>query len=503
MVFIFLIALTLRWWYLPQKAVTFAYDQARDAFVIKQIIDGHIKIQGPSANAPGLNHGVFYYYFLTIPYLISNGNPVAADYWLAMFSAATVFVVFFLCNKLTNNKGASLLASLFFAFSFRASQYATWLSNPAMAIWFVPLTYLFLWLWTNKRGNNWLPFFTGIFLGLSIQSDLFLVYHGIAILIWLLINKQNVMKKQIFGFLAGTILGISTILISEIKFGFQGIHGIIYLFSGGDQLLIGKGLGDFIVIYFNELGGTLAGNIFPLSVGFGGFVGLVMIIWLIFHYFGKAKKDLICWEIFLLIYIFSSLPVAFFGGMSSPYLTAGIDIAVCILVGLVVSKIWTNSKLLAIIITLVILTSGVVEIFSQNKFGQTIFATRQEMTLSNLEQVVDYTYQSSNGNKFSINSITAPLWMNTTWSYIYNWYGVKKYGVLPYWHGRNQIGSLGNNLPNTPPTVTTWYMIIEPEEGIPQQFINQDLSEEDSKSKVQEQVNIKGFVIEKRTPIIK
>ena len=66
----------LRVLYLPSGALTFSYDQGRDAYIAKSLIEGDIKIQGPPASTPGLFHGVFYYYLIAPFYLIGQGNPV-------------------------------------------------------------------------------------------------------------------------------------------------------------------------------------------------------------------------------------------------------------------------------------------------------------------------------------------------------------------------------------------------------------------------------------------
>lgn len=499
LVFLFFIGYFLRTLYLNNVAITFFYDQARDAFLIKQIISGDLKIQGLPANAPGLYHGILYHYFLTIPYLVSKGSPIVADYWMAFFGTATLFIVYLLTNFLIKNKSASLLASLFFVFSFEASQYATWLSNPAMGIWFVPLTYLFLWLWTQNNGI-WYALLAGIFWGFAIQSDIFLVYHIIAIIVWLAICNKDISIKSVCLFIGGLFLGVSTIIISQLKFGLTGIRGVIYLLVGGNSLLNSKSFGDFLIIYLNQIGNLFSRNLFPISLGFGGFIGLIMVLWLIHHWIKESKKSLNSWELFLFIYIFSHLPVVFFGGNDSTYLTVGLGPAVCILAGIFVYEIWKKSKVLSIIFGLIILLSGLFKIVTENKYGQTIFALRREMNLTNIMQVVDYTYQSSDGNKFSINSITAPLWLNTTWSYVYNWYGLQKYGSLPYWHGRNQIGDWGNNLSAPTKDVDIYFMIIEPKDGIPERFIGESLDEENSKSKIIEEKNFNGIVVQKRIP---
>ena len=57
---IFIFAYIVRVLYIPRLAVTFGYDQARDAFTAQEILSGDAKILGPPASTPGLFHGVFY-----------------------------------------------------------------------------------------------------------------------------------------------------------------------------------------------------------------------------------------------------------------------------------------------------------------------------------------------------------------------------------------------------------------------------------------------------------
>src|SRR5687767_49969 len=117
LVLIFVIALFLRWLYLPGGAISFAYDQARDAFVVQEILSGNLKILGPSVSGvPGLFHGVLYYYVIAPAYLLGQGNPIIVAYFLSFISSLVVFLVFFLTKLFTKNNISALLASLIFAF---------------------------------------------------------------------------------------------------------------------------------------------------------------------------------------------------------------------------------------------------------------------------------------------------------------------------------------------------------------------------------------------------
>lgn len=110
---IFVFAYSLRVMYLPQNSLTFGYDQARDAIHAMQIAHGDIKILGPSASTPGLYHGVLYYYVLAPAYLLGNGSPIVAAYWIAFLNSLVVFVVFLLAKYFTKKDFSGLLAAFF------------------------------------------------------------------------------------------------------------------------------------------------------------------------------------------------------------------------------------------------------------------------------------------------------------------------------------------------------------------------------------------------------
>ena len=212
---IFVLAFLLRVLYLPQNALSFYYDQARDAFIVKQILSGDLKILGPPSSAQGLFHGVLYYYVLAPAYWLGAGNPVIVAYWIALLNSATVFVIYYFGYLLTKKRAAGFLSAFLFAISFEASQYATWLSNPTLAVLSVPLIYLGLWMWLKEKKALG-PIITAIGLGVSIQAEIFLVHHIVPIAIWLWIEKKNLLKKDVIRFI--TILGIilSSLILAEV-----------------------------------------------------------------------------------------------------------------------------------------------------------------------------------------------------------------------------------------------------------------------------------------------
>lgn len=495
LVILFLLGFYLRVVFLPNLSVTFLYDQARDAYIVEQILDGDLKILGPPSSTPGLYHGVFYYYLLAPAYWFGKGSPVVAAYWIALLNAATIFIVFYLSYLFTKNSFAGFLSAFLFAISFEAVQYATWLSNPTIGVWTVPLIYLGLWLWTREK-NKWGPFIAAVGFSLSIQAEIFLAYHIVPIAIWLYLNRKKVIRKTIVQFGAILALSLLTLIFAEVKFGFRGISGISKLATAQSApLAYSKSIGDYLVLYLNQIGRTFAFNSYPGNIGYAGVFVIILTIYGIYKFRPRKESD---WSILLALWLFSHLAVVTVGGSSTPFLTVGIGTGVSVLLGVYFSKWWRAGYKWVVLLLLVIFTySNLNMIVRENPQGSTLFAIQKDMILKNQLRAIDYTYTQASGKDFSINSLTSPLWINIVWSYLYKWYGVPKYGYLPQWHGKDQVGQLGS-LPPTAKETMDYFLILEPMAGIPSQYLGLTIGEEDLVSKLVNEENFGDIRVQKR-----
>lgn len=494
--FCFLLAYIIRVLFLSKLALTFGYDQARDAYVTGQLLSGDLKILGPPASTPGLYHGVFYYYLLAPAYLLGNGSPIIAAYWIAFLNSLVTFIVFYLAFLLVKKWGAALLAAALFAISWESTQYATWLSNPTIGIWTVPLIYLGLWAWIAHK-KWWGPLVSALGLGLSIHANIFLAYHIPPLLLWLWLGRKRIFKVELLKFILVFLLTISTILVSEVKFGFKGLNGVASLFLAQDQIVLSRGLGDFIILYLNQLGKVFAYSSYPGNVGYGGIFVLALLLIALFSW--NRKK--ISWQPFLATWLFSHITVTSVGGTSTPFLLVGIAPAVSILLGISLAKWWAeHKKVLVVVLLIIIVMANVGKIFRDNPNGSTIFAIQKDMLLKKQLAAIDHTYKEAGGEAFSINSLTSPLWINIVWTYLYKWYGGPKYGYIPQWHGRDQIGQL-DSLPKVEKDTKAYFLIIEPLAGIPREYLPKTLSEEDSVSKLIDEQRYGEIIVQKRVKI--
>ena len=78
---------------------------------------------------------------------------------------------------------------------------------------------------------------------------------------------------------------------------------------------------------------------------------------------------------------------------------------------------------------------------------------------------------------------------------------MKKYGYVPVFYGHNQIGLLGvDSLQKIDKPLEKTFFIIEPADGIPSTFYNEELDTENSKTKLTSEISFGSLKLQVRVP---
>lgn len=461
LIVIFFIGLLLRLLFFPQNTY-FGFDQARDAYAVKEIINGKLKITGPPTATQIFNHGVLYYYIFTPIYYLSGGDPLYVSLFLRVLNSVGIFLIFLIALPMFGELTA-ILAAILFAFSYEQTQFSLFLNHPSLAVLSVLIFYLGLssWIFKNKDKGLLLALFG---LGLSIQFEFVEVQlFGIFLLNLLFFRREipRIKFKKIVLASVALFLPMMTYFISEIKNNFLVIKQIFNLSltsslnNNSDVSLIA----NLMIRHFHD-------NIFSDSRSSLILVLGFIIFLIIAQIKGFFRKQLI----FLSLWFFGGFLIYFFISNDAYFYNTGTSVALLILTAFLVSKIFSKSKYLAILILIIIATSNIKLIVKNNPLGPNQKINPQVgLLLMDEQKVLDYIYQSAHGEKFAVNALTMPYNVNTTWSYLFEWYGKKKYGYVPVWGGDAAEGFPGNlkvetarsKLPNKR------FLIIEPLQGIP------------------------------------
>lgn len=211
-----LLATFLRFYNINQN-VEFLGDQGRDAMVVARIFT-HLDpvFIGPVTSVGNMYLGPFYYY-LMLPFLwLTYPSPMGPVYMVAGLGVISVYLIYKLGKELVGAK-ASIIASIFFAFSATVVQYSRFSWNPNPAPFF---SIIMIWA-TFKAWQKDKRYWILATLCFSILVQLHYVYllsaGGIGI-IWLiqlieLIKKTKSQKQE-------SIKQIQKLFISTIISGF-------------------------------------------------------------------------------------------------------------------------------------------------------------------------------------------------------------------------------------------------------------------------------------------
>lgn len=495
LILIFLLALVLRFLYFPDN-IYFGYDQARDAYQALSIFQGDLKIVGPSTTFEGLNHGVLHWYILA-PFYGLFKNPEFAASAFRVFNALGVFLIFYL-GKILFDKKVGLLSALLFAISFEQSQFAIYIGNPTLGSLSVPLMYLGLAMVIFKNIKWGLPLaFLG--LGFSIQFQFALFYLIVPFILILIFYKKYFLNLpiKIWGLsVLALFFSLSTFILADLKYQFRTIHALLNMITQVSD----KNFNNIFSTYFFETSQIITYNLTGNLV-INNLVGLILLGTLIFYLIKKESREKLK---FLKLWFFSLFLIFYMGGGTHEpwrniplyYPNVGVSVALLLFVAFLISRIRFG-----ILIILVIFLVNLQLIQSLNLKGSMAeINAQQEMLLSDEKKVLDYMYQDSNREPFAVKAVTMPFDINTTWSYLFEYYGKEKYGYLPVWSGKTAQGYPGSlkvqeaqeGLPNKR------YVIIEPLRGVPTHLVDDFMRIENYFTNINQEKKIGEFIIQKR-----
>ncbi len=113
--FIFLVFFYLRFFHIQHEG-SFGFDQARDAYIARDIVHGKLFTQGPWTGNGHLHIGPLYYYVLAIFFFLFNLDPISANYLNILFNIFNFLAIYYVIMKLAGKK-SGLLVVLIYTFS--------------------------------------------------------------------------------------------------------------------------------------------------------------------------------------------------------------------------------------------------------------------------------------------------------------------------------------------------------------------------------------------------
>lgn len=492
---IFILSLLVRLLFFPDN-VYFAYDQARDAFAALDILKGDFKIIGPPSFASDkLFPGPLVYYFYAPIYFLFGPDPTFVSFFLRFYNSLGIFLTFFI-GSIIFNKKVGLISAILFAISYEQTQYTLLISHQPMAIITVLMFYLGLALLLFKKEPKGLVLaFLGW--GLSVQFHygyilLGLVLPILTILFWQ--RFKTIPIKYYLLSLAVWLVTLSSFALAEIKY---------HLNSG--YLAEASASGSSFHLYPLQTLNILNRFLHDLFLSNYSFTPIIAAILLLFILYLLRIKELRPKILFLIIWLLGGLTPYLISGVSTYYYSAAASVSLILISAFVITTQLNKRIILGVLLLLAIIGNNFFLILTYNRWGPGSDTVIQKgMLIEEQKKILDYIYQSANHQPFSMGALSVPLNVNTTWSYLFEWYGQKQYGYLPVWGGKAASG-----FPGSLPVITSrsslpqiQYLIIEPVDNVlPKAYIQQVFKEEAYFSNVVEEKRFNTILVQKRLKI--
>lgn len=441
----------------------FYFDQGRDAKVAHDIISGsNLPAIGPTTGIDGLYLGPFWFYLITPGYLIANGNPAVASYFIIFLESLTIPLLYFLLSKYGKNQNAGIIAAFFWSFSHNLIRYSRWFSNPTPLPFFVILMMIItLNIFQNKK--HWqLPLLSLLF-GLSLQLEAASAIFFIPILLlFFIINYKNSQKIKIKEWLLSFVTFALLLLPQaafEIKNKFIVTKTFLGFLTGKVNSDTGKSWAiptiDFIknrvLSYYHSFFSKLDTNITWGSL-------ILFIIFLIgaFYIFRKQKKSLLSQLILIWLFVPLFLLLFFVGNYGNlyDYYLIGFFPAFIILFSLVITL--PNNKVIMGILTatcLIIFVNG--NFIHLKNYVSAGTNGPEHITLGNELAAVEHVCQTNPDGDFHLDIYVPPV-ITHSYDYLFAWQNRLKLCHQPTSERQSHVNILYEVDPPHPERLSNW-----------------------------------------------
>ena len=429
----------------------FGFDQGRDYLIVKNIIVNHkpiligAELGAGSAGISGIFQGPFYFYFLTIPFLLFNGNPVGGVFLMLLFSLLSIVLGYFFGKKLFGKTGGVILSLLLSISPILISQ-ARFLWNPNTPTLFILFAFYFLYSFIKTKKNYYL--FLAAFLSGFIYNLEFAI--SIPLSLTLFIFSMFLIKKDIkkyFYLFLGFIAAFLPMMFFELRHGFIGINGLISYLTKSNQ---NPGLSNnsFVIdhaksfIYnFKE---TFPVNDFNFAIIF--FIFLISIS----IFFLKKEKNINLKYFYSFLILL--LPVNYFvfyflkNTVWNYYLT-DLSLSYILLLTYTIYSLYSRKYYRLSVFSFI--SIGILALFAINSAAKVSIYDYSDYggiaKLNGKIDAIDYIYKDAKNKPFGVLTFSPPIY-TYPYDYLLWWHGERKYHYIPYQEKKG-----------------TFYLLIEPD----------------------------------------
>jgi hypothetical protein len=435
----------------------FGYDQGIDiSYVRRLVVDHKLSLIGRFTGLEGIFMGPLWTWILTIPYILSGGNPSANVVFLSLLGITAVWYTYIIVRKMLS-EAVALLSALFVAVShpFISSAHNVISPSPLAVLMIFYIWFLWEVINGNKKYWPWLGLFLGIFFQFEIGFAIFLL-PATAAAYFLLGEKKLKLSKNLF---FGIGVFLSTFLpqvLFEFRHQFLMTKSLVKFLSG-ENLSLGSQKMNFVQRIGIRSGSLQEDLVYSVSlIQNNSLVVLSMILAAIFGFvvLVKIKNKKIIKFISMLLILIATIYLGFaiYPGPVWSWYRAGLPITFILLLTIGWSQVIPGKRVL----------NGVVVIF----FFMALIGAKPRShldnylsgyqggasSLKNQKNALDTIYKEA-PEKFDLYVYTPPVY-TYVWDHILSWYAQPKYAKQPQEYGFKRSKTSTND----------FYLLIEPDD---------------------------------------
>lgn len=414
----------------------FLFDQGREMLAAKNIAVNHkliligTEVGAGQAGISGIFHGPIYYYMLTVPFVLFNGDPASIVSLMLLFGLLTILFGYYFGRKLFGKFGGLLIALLLsISPVFIAQSRFIWSPNPPTLFILISLYFTYLFTVSKKKLHL---FFAAFFAGFIYNFELAVaVPLSLALVIYSLFIFRKKIKSYLY-LVLGFIVGYLPMILFEIRHGFMGVKSIIsYLTTSNKQISEHSSLYyllDHVKSFLDGFHNTFSISMYPV-------IFLLIIIASSIYFIIREKN--INFKYFF-SYLLLLIPVTFliFAPLRNTiwniyllHLNVVYLLLFCYVAYSFFSKKLNKLFILMILFIMVLTVTGVNSAIQTWMHDYSDYGGTAK--IKGKIDAIDYIYKQANGKPFGLLVFSPPVY-TYPYDYLLWWYGEKKYGYIPY-----------------------------------------------------------------------
>lgn len=440
-------------------AVHFTYDQGVDISYVRQLVVDHkVSLISRFTGLQGIFMGPLWTWILSIPYVISGGDPTANELFLSLIGIVAIWYTYVLVKRMLSETEA-LIAAFYVSIS------GIFLAASHIVLSPIPLTLLmifYIWfLWNiveqgDQRFLPWLGLLAGLFFQFEVGYALFVVPATLIVILLMRKHQRFLFRETSLAIVLFCITFLPQIFF-EFRHGFLMTKALFGFFTGKNESLGSERI-DLLaraMLRSGSLWEDFSGSVAFIEKSILG-TGLVTIPAIYGWWKIKRREDSyrLRFGLMLLLFIVSMyLGFTIYPGPIWVWYRAGLPIVFILLIAvgwaeLMHAKPWRQLAI-AIFIPL-----AVVGIKPHLLISHVVTGYEGGVgTIKNQKLALDTIFQDAKESSFDLYVYTPPVY-TYVWDHMLLWYAKPKYTNYPKEYGYMRRRDEKND----------FYLLIEPDD---------------------------------------